>query len=1306
MKSYYISYYLPTDTIFLLLTRKTMTEPITYDPKKEMTAMMRLYLASNPAVPDKRKTSELEIRFRGFNGAPISKTDYENVVQHLKFSGFVPESAEGVNMLRVQPQYKDTKTGTTRLSNIRAEIKTTKMIQEYCRTNSIQSIISTQMTSSHLNIVEDKLLFTQKTPIPVNANDPTGPKIRPVDFKDLNFRLAYQYERIYNENSELVRGMIEQRAWADSKKVFRHMNRVRFSHPDYPLFVDMSILRTSPKSGNIMIPYYTVQDANLFDSPVSYEVEVEIDNMRVGPSTAYNKSDDLIGAIRKVSRIIMSALQQTNYPIGNVEYKSIQHGYLRLIHGAKYEAENHYVLPRDFTGPSSKTLQLENLVDDAASKVPCVREGYTVTDKADGDRKLLYISESGKLYFIDTNMRIQFTGARTKEKKMFASMFDGEHIKFDKNGKYINLYAAFDVYYVNKKSMREYSFLKTTVPINESDMNEEAAQQPTRLEIMNMALGLIQPEMDAKPIELAPVEKIWTKWFSESKRAYYWFNSKTSERHWDGAVPPNVKALIDENIRESERPQTMSCPFRIQAKQFYTGTDHPGTGGQTIFQCCDKILNTMFEYNTDGLIFTPAKYGVGGNENQIAGPLTKVTWGLSFKWKPAEYNTVDFLVRVKKDETGKDIINVSYDESNRVQQYKTLVLYVGYDEKMHGYYNPFEQLLKGEYKVASRNEAAEDDDEAVSKYMAKPFIPSDPFDDRASLCNIHIDTNYYKEDANAVMYTEDGQPFEENMIVEFRYDMERTGAWRWVPIRVRHDKTAQMRPTTPNKPAKITANDYATANSNWYSIHHPITEQMIRTGNHTNDIPIDESVYYTRRSNRSESTTRALRDFHNLYVKSKLIKGTTQRNDTLIDFAVGRAGDLAKWRTSQLSFVLGVDISKDNIMHKTDGACVRYLNDVSKYPNLFDGVFFTGNSALNLRNGDAFTTHKEKKLTQAIFGEGPKVREDLGPMVHRNYGVAKDGFHVASCQFALHYFFENMRTLHGFARNVAECTRIGGTFIGTCWDGKRVFQLLERKTEGDTYVIQGADGDKMMEIAKMYSETGFPDDELSLGYRVNVYQESIGQYIPEYLVNFDFFVRFMENYGFVLAEQEDLARMGLPSSNASFEQLYNNMRSEIRQNPRIRYGSANEMTEQEQAISFLNRYFVFKKVRNVSTEKIAKLLKMPETTDDTDIEENNEDTTMVAAVSKSMKKKRTLKEREDAKKIQTDTWIRKLDKHVVTIGKYEPVMEEINLTKHYQDEINAQETVQGQLEPIQLKPAIAPLPKIVRTGKKLVFPKK
>ena len=32
----------------------------------------------------------------------------------------------------------------------------------------------------------------------------------------------------------------------------------------------------------------------------------------------------------------------------------------------------------------------------------------------------------------------------------------------------------------------------------------------------------------------------------------------------------------------------------------------------------------------------------------------KITWQYSMKWKPPEYNTIDFLVRTKKTETGED----------------------------------------------------------------------------------------------------------------------------------------------------------------------------------------------------------------------------------------------------------------------------------------------------------------------------------------------------------------------------------------------------------------------------------------------------------------------------------------------------------------------------------------------------------------------------------------------------------------------------------------------------------------------------
>ena len=58
-------------------------------------------------------------------------------------------------------------------------------------------------------------------------------------------------------------------------------------------------------------------------------------------------------------------------------------------------------------------------------------------------------------------------------------------------------------------------------------------------------------------------------------------------------------------------------------------------------------------------------------------------------------------------------------------------------------------------------------------------------------------------------------------------------------------------------------------------------------------------------------------------------------------------------------------------------------------------LFVNGNSSLNIRNGDAFNTQKDKELTSAIFGNGPKDQVQLGKGVYKQYGVAEDGFHVS-----------------------------------------------------------------------------------------------------------------------------------------------------------------------------------------------------------------------------------------------------------------------------------------------------------------------
>ena len=238
---------------------------------------------------------------------------------------------------------------------------------------------------------------------------------------------------------------------------------------------------------------------------------------------------------------------------------------------------------------------------------------------------------------------------------------------------------------------------------------------------------------------------------------------------------------------------------------------------------------------------------------------------------------------------------------------------------------------------------------------------------------------------------------------------------------------------------------------------------MICTGLDIPDINIDEDIYYNKPSGKLQ--TNSLKDFHNLYVKKLLITTTSKPEDTLIDYACGKAGDLPKWTSAHLSFIFGIDISKDNLENRLDGACARFLNLRKKNRNMPYALFVHGNSAANIKSGNAMFNDKAIQTTKAIFGNGTKNEEQLGKGVARQYGKVEEGFNISSCQFALHYFLESPSILKEFLKNVSECTKLGGYFIGTAYDGKLLFNLLKKQKMGEIIKIMKEDK-KIWEVIK------------------------------------------------------------------------------------------------------------------------------------------------------------------------------------------------------------------------------------------------
>jgi hypothetical protein len=373
----------------------------------------------------------------------------------------------------------------------------------------------------------------------------------------------------------------------------------------------------------------------VFSSLENFEVEIELNNSAINANRSMYTKEYLYTNLRKVIKYILIGLQETNYPITLSEEENTMKAYLMLIKGPDYKP-NIKVNIKDFIGPSSNTLQMINIlpeseINDTNNSIPNIRKNYTVTDKADGTRKLLYISPNGKLYFIATIMKIQFTGCFITKKELFNTIIDGEHILHDKKGTYVNNFACFDVYYFGGKNVTGLAFINL-------ENKEETLKQET----------LKQESVKEESVKEESVKKDYRLVILKSIIASLELISITSNK---------------------------TLPLKISVKKFY---------GPHIFNGCATILNNinsgLYEYNTDGLIFTPSNTGVSSKTINVKAPNYKITWNESFKWKPPQFNTIDFLVRFKKNEFGEKYIGslnndgTNLEHFNQVNNYYTLIL--------------------------------------------------------------------------------------------------------------------------------------------------------------------------------------------------------------------------------------------------------------------------------------------------------------------------------------------------------------------------------------------------------------------------------------------------------------------------------------------------------------------------------------------------------------------------------------------------------------------------------------------------------
>jgi hypothetical protein len=378
-------------------------------------------------------------------------------------------------------------------------------------------------------------------------------------------------------------------------------------------------------------------------------------------------------------------------------------------------------------------------------------------------------------------------------------------------------------------------------------------------------------------------------------------------------------------------------------------------------------------------------------------------------------------------------------------------------------------------------------------------------------------------------------------------------------------------------------NDEGVANDVWNSIHNPVTESMIRNGTEQanekemehilsiRESEVGKKYYESKAPKENIILVKGLRDFHNRYIKNDILLKKTLRggNKTIVDLACGRGGDLNKWIDSRARFVVGIDTSGDGITNSDDGAYKRYMNDIIKFgiDRVPKAAFVIGNSSKNIVSGEAGANPEESNILRKIFGkyetDGP-----VPPYIDKVMaGSLRAGTDVAACMFALHYFFQSKDTLDGFLRNLSDIVKIGGYFIGCCFDGNKIFQLLRHLHRGESKTGE-VEGVPLWSITKEYDADELIPDESSIGLGIDVQFISIGSAQMEYLVSFEYLTRRMKDIGFSLLEASELKELDLSASTNTFDVSFN-----MAERNKQRYNMLPSVKE----YSFLNRWFIFKR---------------------------------------------------------------------------------------------------------------------------------
>ena len=997
----------------------------------------------------------------------LSQSQFTSILKKIKNSDFNLQSEEG-NNTHLNISIRD--------SSIILKLYGDRNITKYCETNKIEDVIESvelldniRGRDNKFNINNYNLELELKDEKSITRKSARGAKVLSELFKyDKYYTYTKNYSFISSNELFQINFNISKSSGTEefiNKGGVFAKKEIRFNKKKYvkkPKSDQRSFsvwwnslqedeqVELNDEKYNKKVSFKSLDNSGTLENELEYSVSVIYlgNSKKIEGKTKRDKDLFVLNSYIGVIERILKILQDSDNLVSEYEIRQLKGKYKALT--------KQYNFRQSF--PFSKTLETKNIVrlpNEEYENNVNIRRNYCVTEKADGERNLLYIDDLGVVYLINRQELIRKTGLTIKNHPN--TLLDGEYVTKLKGGYDIKLFLVFDLYFLDGEDLRERILMRMG-----KQKTEDSGIEKSRLEILGDML---------KDIDIGESMEIRKKEFLFGDCDEVSDNGQKRIEQYEIALDGLDKNSKDYKSEKNELDKELEKELK----------------DTKIFNCSDEILdrikNEDYEYETDGLIYTPINLTVGEEPEIFKRNKYGGRWGRVFKWKKSDENSIDFQVEFAKNPNGEYIDKVFMED---MKKYRKVYLKVAYDKK---------NMLVNRAKIVNENP------NYLEGYNSILFEPTTNFIPRTFECYLEITNNgglVCKSNGNV------GDVIKDNSIIEFYYDYDsklevnKDPRFRWVPMRKRDSAVP---------------NSFETANNIWNTIFEPISETSICTGRHLREA---KSEYYS--GDKKEKNI--FKSFHNLLKKSLLHNAITPAA-TLLDIGTGECGDLHKWLSSDLSYVVGIEHNNYNINNNINGGFKRIIqamtNERYQDKELVKNIFLLwGDGGKNILDGSCGMDKLNKFYMDALWGN-PIDREMKyllrHPKLKDNVGRFKGGFNIVSCQFCMHYFFKNKTTLKEFLINISQNLMIGGKFIATCFDGRKIFKILDGKPEIEQKNEQGK---IIWKIEKKYREKQLPKDETSLGLSVGVYVNTFNNMEDEYLVNIEYLEKILPEFGLEL----------------------------------------------------------------------------------------------------------------------------------------------------------------------------------------------